>query len=84
MKITVFWDAMQPSKNLCVYWRNLLHPSSRQSDTHSTLNKEAAGCNAMFINFNQINHCIPEEKINITSKPLRANNHECKQIPGFL
>jgi len=67
-----------------VFWRNLLHPSSRQSATHSTPNKEAAGSTAMFINFYQINHCIPEEKINITSKLIKANNHECKQIPGFL
>jgi len=60
------------------------HPSSRQGNIHSTLNKEAAGSTAVSINFYQINHCIPKEKINITSKPIKANNHECKQIPGFL
>ena len=64
MKIIVFWDAMQPGRNLWVFWRNLLHPSSRQSNTHTTLNKEAAGSTAVFINFYQINHCIPKEKIN--------------------
>ena len=62
MKITIFWDAMQPGRNFWVFWRNLLHPSLRQSDTHSTVNKEAEGSTAMFINFYQINHCIPEEK----------------------
>jgi len=66
-----------------VFWRNLLHPSSRQSDTHSTLNKGAAGSTAMFINFYQINHCILEEKINIISKPVRANNHECRFQASF-
>jgi hypothetical protein len=73
MKITVFWDVMQPGRNLQVFCRNLLPPSSRQSDIQSTLNKKAVRSIAMFINFYQINHsCIPEEGNHQYFKPIMA------------
>jgi hypothetical protein len=48
-----------------------LHLQGR--DIQSTMNHEAIGSTAMFVNFDQINHaCIPKEGTTIISKPKLA------------